>query len=59
MDHDPIEITCPRNPDHGKATQRWLPREERQNITKASITDVYEVDCHICGRFECSTKLIK
>jgi hypothetical protein len=48
----PIEITCPRNPDHGKATKRWLPPVERQNITSLKVDDVYEVDCAICGRFE-------
>jgi hypothetical protein len=49
---EPVEITCPRNPDHGPAVRRWLPRSEREKITKAEVADVYEVDCPKCGRFE-------
>ena len=47
----PERIRCPHNPDHGIATKRWLPPEERQMITVGD-GDVFEIDCEFCGKTE-------
>jgi hypothetical protein len=46
------QIACPRNPDHGMATKRWLPPEERELTRPREGAEVYEIDCPHCGRFE-------
>jgi hypothetical protein len=51
MPPEPQRITCPRHPDHGIATVRWLPPEEREMIT-AGDGDVFEIDCPFCGKTE-------
>jgi hypothetical protein len=45
------QIVCPRNPDHGLVTKRWLPLEERESLTEAA-GDVFEIDCMECGKYE-------
>lgn len=45
------QIKCPRYPDHGMVTKRWLPPEEREMITKVE-GDVYAVKCPLCGEYE-------
>jgi hypothetical protein len=47
----PEQIACPRNPDHGMTTKRWLPPEERELLTKVK-GDVYAVKCPHCGEYE-------
>jgi hypothetical protein len=49
-----LEITCPRNPDHGKVLIRWLQPRERERITSKSIADVFEITCPKCGKYEIS-----
>lgn len=44
-------IKCPRNPDHGIATKRWLPPEERELLTKYN-GDVFAIRCAHCGEYE-------
>jgi hypothetical protein len=45
------QIACPHYPEHGLATKRWLPPDERQMITKVP-GDVFEIDCPYCGKTE-------
>jgi hypothetical protein len=57
------QIRCPRNPDHGLVTKRCLAPEEREMITRVN-GDVFEIGCHVCGRYECevpvySEKVVK
>jgi hypothetical protein len=47
----PEEIQCPRFPEHGLATKRWLPPKEREMITKIA-GDVFAIKCERCGEYE-------
>jgi hypothetical protein len=51
MQSDVDQILCPRYPQHGMATTRWLPPEEREMITNVQ-GDVYAVKCPTCGEYE-------
>jgi hypothetical protein len=44
-------IFCPKNPDHGMTTKRWLHHDDREMITR-NDEDVFEIDCPICGKYE-------
>jgi hypothetical protein len=44
-------IACPRHPDHGIASKRWLSVEEREILTKTK-GDVFAITCAICGEYE-------
>jgi hypothetical protein len=46
------QIDCPRFPDHGPAFKRWLPPEARETITEKPASDVFEIDCPVCGKYE-------
>jgi hypothetical protein len=45
-------IKCPKFPDHGLTVKRWLRPDEREALTLGA-GDVYEIDCHHCGKYEC------
>ncbi len=45
------QIPCPRYPEHGMSTTRWLPPEEREMLTDVN-GDVYAVKCPLCGEYE-------
>ncbi len=45
------QIKCPRNPDHGVVTKRWLAPGERQVLDEWK-GDVFEIDCTFCGKYE-------
>ncbi len=59
MPTKPEQIKCPKYPDHGMVTIRSLPREERESITAERSTDVFEVDCPVCGRYELADQIVK
>jgi hypothetical protein len=46
------EIACPRFPEHGTATKRWLAPSERQMLVEEKTADVFEIDCPRCGKYE-------
>jgi hypothetical protein len=45
------QIACPKNPDHGIVSNRWLSPEEREMI-RGESGDVFEIDCPDCGKYE-------
>jgi hypothetical protein len=46
------QVECPRYPEHGMTSKRWLAPEEREMFTKIENEDVFEIDCHFCGKYE-------
>lgn len=49
------KIACPKKPEHGLATKRWLRGEYRQATNEfngAQIADMYEIACPVCGKYE-------
>jgi hypothetical protein len=47
-----VQVECPRFPEHGMASKRWLTQDEREMFTKDDGNDVFEIDCKICGKYE-------
>jgi hypothetical protein len=47
-----VQVECPRFPEHGMTTKRWLPQDEREMFMKHEDKDVFEIDCKICGKYE-------
>jgi hypothetical protein len=56
MEPDIKRIACPKNPDHGMTSKRLL-QDDRQMISEAE-GDVFEIDCPICGKYECQDELL-
>ena len=56
MPTKPERIECPKYPPHGIVTIRPLPPEKRQCITAERDSDVFEVDCPVCGKYEFADK---
>jgi hypothetical protein len=46
------QVECPRFPEHGMTTKRWLTQDEREMFTHDEGKDVFEIDCKICGKYE-------
>jgi hypothetical protein len=47
-----VQVTCPRNPEHGLALKLLLSPSERQMVRKSDAGNVFEIDCPVCGRYE-------
>jgi hypothetical protein len=54
MQRPPEQVACPRNADHGMAIKRWLrgEYEGRDGSRSARVADIFEIDCHLCGKYE-------
>jgi hypothetical protein len=47
-------LACPKYPDHGNVRVRWLPVDEREQIANKRVEDIVEIDCPVCGKYECA-----
>jgi hypothetical protein len=47
-----VLVECPRNPEHGTASKRWLPFDERETYRSSKDENVFEIDCRTCGKYE-------
>jgi hypothetical protein len=47
-----VQVECPRFPEHGMASKRWLTLDEREFFRNDESEDVFEIDCKTCGKYE-------